>query len=165
MPLTLEGSCRCGAVRFTCQSHTPQPYQRCYCSICRKTAGGGGYAINLGADAGTLKIEDPRKAIRVFNAEIRDDGGQCETSTGERSFCSRCATALWLFSPEWPELVHPFASAIDSELAVPPSRVHLMLRFKPSWVEVNQGPHDACFDLYPQQSLEDWHKQRHLWVD
>jgi len=25
---------------------------RCYCSICRKTAGGGGYAINLGASTG-----------------------------------------------------------------------------------------------------------------
>ena len=42
---TLEGSCHCGAVRFSVKSHTPQPYMHCYCSICRKTAGGGGYAI------------------------------------------------------------------------------------------------------------------------
>ncbi|MGZ3375900.1 MAG: GFA family protein [Phenylobacterium sp.] len=165
MPLTLEGSCRCGAVHFTVQSHTPQPYQRCYCSICRKTAGGGGYAINLGADAATLKIEDPSRTIRVYRAEIEREDGHCEVSTGERNFCSACATALWLFSPEWPELVHPFASAIDSELPVPPSRVHLMLRYKPSWVEVNRGPHDACFELYPTQSIEDWHRQRHLWID
>jgi hypothetical protein len=165
MPMTLEGSCRCGAVRFACDSHTPQPYQRCYCSICRKTDGGGGYAINLGAEARTLKIEDPAKAIRVFRAEIRDDDGHCEVSTGERSFCAQCATALWLFSPEWPDLVHPFASAIDSDLPVPPSRVHLMLRFKPSWVVPNLGPDDATFDLYPTDSLEDWHKARGLWVD
>ena len=165
MPLPLEGSCRCGAVRFTCESHTPQPYQRCYCSICRKTDGGGGYAINLGAQARTLKVEDPAKAIQIFRAEIHDDDGRCEISTGERSFCSQCATALWLFSPEWPELVHPFASAIDSDLPVPPSRVHLMLRFKPSWVELNLGPEDATFDLYPTDSLEDWHKARGLWVE
>ncbi|THD67124.1 GFA family protein [Phenylobacterium sp.] len=166
MPQTLEGSCRCGAVRFTVESHTPQPYQRCYCSICRKTAGGGGYAINLGADATTLAIEDPDKAIRVFRAEIRDDeSGRCEVSTGERNFCSQCATALWLFSPEWADLVHPFASAIDSELPVPPSKVHLMLQYKPGWVAVNQGPGDACFDLYPKESIEDWHKSRGLWVD
>jgi len=166
MPLPLEGSCRCGAVRFTVESHTPQPYQRCYCSICRKTAGGGGYAINLGADAKTLKVEDPDKTIRVFRAEIRDDDdGCCEVSTGERSFCSRCATALWLFSPEWPDLVHPFASAIDSDLPVPPSKVCLMLKYKPGWVVVNPGEGDACFDLYPKQSLEDWHRSRGLWVD
>ena len=47
MPMRLEGSCRCGAVRFALDSHTPYPYQRCYCSICRKSAGGGGYAINI----------------------------------------------------------------------------------------------------------------------
>ena len=164
MPVLLKGSCRCGAVRFTCDSHTPQPYQLCYCSICRKTAGGGGYAINLGADEATLKIEDPGHAIAVFRAEIADGEGHCEVSTAERNFCARCATALWLFSPEWPELIHPFASCIDSDLPVPPSRVHMMLEFKPSWVVVNRGPDDALFDLYPEQSLEDWHRSRGLWV-
>jgi hypothetical protein len=51
--MLLEGSCHCGAVSFRVESETPYPYQACYCSICRKTAGGGGYAINLGADANT----------------------------------------------------------------------------------------------------------------
>ena len=44
MPMRLEGSCRCSAISFSVDSHTPYPYQRCYCSICRKSAGGGGYA-------------------------------------------------------------------------------------------------------------------------
>lgn len=165
MPLTLKGSCRCGAVHFTVDSHTPVPYQRCYCSICRKTAGGGGYAINLGADSASLKVQDPAGAIRVFRAEIGRDDGTCERSTGERSFCSVCAAALWLYSPEWPRLVHPFASAIDSDLPAPPSSVHLMLRFKPSWVQIDLGPDDQGFERYPEQSLEDWHKRRGLWVD
>ena len=165
MPMTLEGSCRCGAVHFSCRSHTPQPYQLCYCSICRKTAGGGGYAINLAADARTLAVRDPDKAIAVFRAEIRQDDGRCELATGERNFCSRCATALWLFSPEWPDLVHPFASAIDSDLPTPPSRVHLMLKFKPLWVKPRQEPGDEMFDLYPKLSIDDWHRERGLWID
>lgn len=49
MPMLLKGSCRCGSVRFEVQSHTPVPYQLCYCSICRKQQGGGGYAINPSA--------------------------------------------------------------------------------------------------------------------
>lgn len=165
MPLNIRGSCRCGAVHFNCDSHTPVPYQRCYCSICRKTAGGGGYAINLGADARTLKVSDPDKAIRVYRAEIRQADGLCELSTGERSFCSVCATALWLFSPEWPDLVHPFASAIDSDLPPAPSTVHMMLKFKPTWVELQLGEGDLQFDEYPRESLEDWHKGEGLWVD
>ena len=165
MPVTLKGSCRCGAVHFSCDSHTAQPFQRCYCSICRKTAGGGGYAINLGADADTLKVDDPAGAICIFRAEIVKADGACELSTAERSFCSLCATALWLSSPEWPQLIHPFASAIDTDLPTPPSSVHLMLRFKASWAEPELGKGDKTFDLYPEQSLEDWHKSRGLWVE
>src|SRR6195952_2198438 len=100
MPINLEGSCRCGAVTFSVASNTPHPYQRCYCSICRKTAGGGGYAINIMGDARTLSVKGKR-AQRIYRAEIcDDDGGNCETSSGERNFCSKCASALWMFSPE-----------------------------------------------------------------
>jgi hypothetical protein len=164
MPMKLEGSCRCGAVRFSCESSTPVPYQRCYCSICRKTAGGGGYAINLGGISATLKVEAAEGAVGVYRAELLKDDGACEVSTGERNFCARCATALWLYDPTWPELVHPFASAIDTELPVPPVTTHLMLRFKPAWVKPQVADGDACFDLYPDQSLEQWHKSNGVWA-
>ncbi len=162
MTITLEGSCRCGAVRFRVESHAPYPYQRCYCTICRKTAGGGGYAINLSAVTDTLQVRG-REAIGVYRAEI-DRGGQCELSEGERNFCTRCATALWMYDPSWPELIHPFASAIDTDLPVPPSRVHLLLEFKASWVVIQQSDGDQLFDGYPDQSIEDWHRERGLWV-
>jgi hypothetical protein len=164
MPMTLQGSCRCGAVRFTIESHTPYPYQLCYCSICRKTAGGGGFAINIMGIAKTLSIKG-RKAARIYRAVVCDDNGDnCETSTGERNFCSKCGSALWLFSPEWPELVHPFASVIDTPLPVPPVRTHLMLKYKASWVEPVIGKSDLQFQEYPELSIEDWHRRHHLWV-
>jgi len=69
MPMRLEGSCRCGAISFSVDSHTPYPYQRCYCSICRKSAGAGGYAINIMGRADTLKVKGKR-AFGVWNAPI-----------------------------------------------------------------------------------------------
>ncbi|HEX4027431.1 MAG TPA: GFA family protein [Rhizomicrobium sp.] len=164
MPRKLEGSCRCGAVHFSVESQAPYPYQLCYCSICRKTAGGGGFAINLSGRSKSLKVRG-RKAIGVFRARIEDETGHCETSTGERSFCTRCGTALWLYDPGWPELVHPFASAIDTRLPVPPSRVHLMLKFKAPWVRPDIGRGDGKFQLYPKQSIEEWHRRRGLWIE
>jgi hypothetical protein len=163
MPTALEGSCRCGAVRFTLASHSPYPYQLCYCSICRKTAGGGGFAINIMGVADSLEVKG-RRAIGVYRARIDDEDGRCEISTGERNFCRRCASALWLFDPSWPDLVHPFASIIDTPLPVPPARTHLMLRYKASWVKPAIGRKDLAFDLYPEQSIEQWHKQRGLWI-
>lgn len=164
MPVALEGSCRCGAVRFRLASHTPQPYQLCYCTICRKTAGGGGYAINIMGDSNTLEVTG-KDAIGIYQAEIANEHGICERSEGRRHFCTRCSSALWLWDPRWSDLVHPFASAIDTPLPIPPERVHLMLRYKAEWVEPDIGPHDQTFDLYPEQSIEDWHRSRGLWID
>jgi hypothetical protein len=164
MPMMLEGSCRCGAVRFTVASHTPHPYQLCYCGICRKTAGGGGFAINIMGVAGTLEVRG-RKALGVYRAKIRGDDGKCEISSGQRHYCRRCASALWLYDESWPELVHPFASCIDTPLPVPPVRTHLMLRYKASWVKPVIGKKDLAFDLYPEQSIEQWHRHHGLWIE
>ena len=129
MPMRLEGSCRCGAISFSVDSHTPYPYERCYCSICRKSAGGGGYAINIMGLADTLRVKGKR-ALGVWNAPIEGHKG-----SADRHYCKRCGTPLWVSDEQWPELVHPFASAIDTELPKAPSTVHLLLRDKASWVE------------------------------
>jgi hypothetical protein len=69
---------------------------------------------------------------------MKDEGDKrAHRSTAERHFCSQCGSGLWLFSPEWPELIHPFASAIDTPLPVPPQHTHLMLGSKAPWVEVD----------------------------
>lgn len=165
MPMLLKGSCRCGKISFEVQSHTPVTYQLCYCSICRKQQGGGGYAINLGALNETMTI-DGKDYLGIYRAKIVDDEReQCEVSTGERNFCTACGSALWLYDPSWPDLVHPFASAIDTALPVAKERVHLMLKYKASWVEPDIRDGDRSFDLYPEESIADWHKARGLWVD
>ncbi|UCI05416.1 GFA family protein [Mesorhizobium sp. B1-1-8] len=165
MPVLLKGSCRCGAVHFEVQSHTPVPFMLCYCSICRKQQGGGGFAINLGADYETLNVRG-RRSLGFFRAEIEDDEHpQCEISTGERNFCRKCGAALWLYDPTWPDLVHPFASAIDSDLSIPPEKVHLMLKYKANWVEPEIGKNDKVFDVYPEESIADWHRRTGMWVD
>jgi hypothetical protein len=164
LTLTLDGSCRCTKVRFSVESHAPYPYQLCYCSICRKTAGGGGFAINLSAVSDTLKIKG-EDALGLFRADIRQEDSACKTSTGERRFCTGCGTALWLYDPQWPDIVHPFASAIDTPLPVPPSKTHLLLKFKADWVIPDVGANDLTFQAYPKESLADWHKRHSLWID
>lgn len=157
--MKLKGSCHCGRVHFSCEADAPVPYLRCYCSICRKTAGGGGYAINLGARHDTLEVQG-REHLSVYPARIREDDGSVRQSTGQRHFCKHCGSALWLYDPSWPELVHPLASAIDTPLPEPPENVHILLDSKANWVKVADGPHDKHFAQYPDESLAQWH-QRH----
>ena len=116
----LKGSCHCGAVHFSLESSQPYPFNQCYCSVCRKTAGGGGYAINLGGDFETLKV-DGGENLSVYQALVENtETGQKIRSPGKRHFCKLCGSALWLWDPRWPELVHPFASAVDTDLPAPP---------------------------------------------
>lgn len=154
--MRLEGSCHCGQVRFSLESAHPYPFNLCYCSICRKTAGGGGFAINLGGQADTLEVVG-EEHVAVYHVE--GPGG--ESPLG-RHFCSRCGSMLWVWDSRWPDLIHPFASAVDTPLPVPPDRVHLMLASKADWVQPVAGPEDQCFEEYPDDSIADWHRRKGL---
>lgn len=157
--MRLEGSCHCGAVRFSVESPHPHPFNLCYCSICRKTAGGGGFAINLSGDHATLEVQG-REHLRVYQALLRRAGDdEPRRSTAERHFCGRCGSALWLWDPRWPKLVHPFASAIDTPLPRPPERTHLLIDSKAEWVDVHADPQDKLFDEYPDESIAQWHER------
>lgn len=154
--MKLEGSCHCRAVRFSLESDAPVPFQRCYCGICRKAGGGGGYLINLGGHADTLQVTG-REHVRVYRATVERDGKRMQ-SDHERHFCQHCGTHLWAFNPRWPELVHPVAGAIDTPLPVPPHTRHMMVGSKANWLEIHPQPDDVVCDAYPDTSLADWHK-------
>jgi hypothetical protein len=149
-------------VRFTLESAHPYPFNLCYCSICRKTAGAGGFAINLGGQNSTLQVEGLDN-VATYRARLGGQAtGATELSLAERRFCKTCGSALWAWDPRWPELVHPFASAIDTPLPVPPERTHLMLGSKASWVTPGIGAGDRYHDGYPQESIADWHARHGL---
>ncbi len=97
--MKLRGSCHCRAIRFSLDSPTPYPYQACYCSICRKTAGGGGYAINLGGDSSSLEVEGEEN-LSVYRARVQDpEDPEVKVSPVRRHFCRRCGSALWVYDP------------------------------------------------------------------
>lgn len=154
--MQLEGSCHCGKVSFTVESPHPCPFNLCYCSICRKTAGDGGFAINLGADHSSLKVQGS-KYLSIYHPTTDGD-----KNLSGRHFCSHCGSALWVYDSRCPELVHPFASAIDTQLPKPPECNHMMLASKAGWVEPNVGEQDRCFNEYPDESLAAWHQRLDL---
>ena len=127
--MRLEGSCHCRAVSFSVEAHSPVPYMHCYCSICRKTAGGGGYAINLGADATTLKVRG-RKHVGIYHAVLREAGQRATRSPAARHFCRECGSALWLWDPRWPEL--DVLTRRDAKRWPSPGRLSFYLLARPS---------------------------------
>ncbi|KAK2752829.1 hypothetical protein FQN55_005961 [Onygenales sp. PD_40] len=196
MPMKLEGSCQCGGVEFTLQSHTPIPYALCACSICRKVGGYMG-SVNLGGIAESLNITKGKELIkyvvikskptlicsdgynftayghanlfiktRKYNAiKNRGQPGKEESRcSSERNFCSNCSAMLWLWDRQWPELIHPFASAIDTELPVPEEMVCVLADSKVPWARWPEGK-KVVYEGYPEESLEGYHKKNGGWVE
>jgi hypothetical protein len=149
--MLLKGSCHCRAVRFSLRSETPYPYMWCYCSICRKTAGGGGYAINIMGRNATLKVSG-EKDLSVYRAK---------RAGGKRYFCGKCGSALWVWDKRWPEWIYPFASAIDTKLPIPPKRERqlIFLGSRANWPRLPEG---RRFSSYPKEAIIDWHRKRGL---
>jgi hypothetical protein len=99
--------------------------------------------------ADTLKVKGKTRSYRATR------GG------GERRFCPRCASALWVWDKRWPEWVYPFASAIDTPLPkpAPKERQLIFLGSKANWAEVPAGKR---FREYPKEAIIDWHRKRGL---
>ncbi|MEC9329447.1 MAG: GFA family protein [Pseudomonadota bacterium] len=153
--MKISGSCHCQAVKYSVESDGWYPYQKCYCTICRKTSGGEGYAINLSADASSLQVEGEQH-LQIYQAILLRNGRQ-KKSEHRRMFCRNCGSHLWASHSAWPELLHPLASSVDSELPTAPCYTHIMLGSKASWVRTFATGQDLCFDDYPEESIAEWH--------
>ncbi|KAK2755894.1 hypothetical protein FQN54_005690 [Arachnomyces sp. PD_36] len=164
MPMKLNGSCQCGGVEFSLDSQTPVPYQLCACSICRKVGGYSG-SVNLGGIADSLNVSKGKELIKKYTA-IKDRGTPHEElCSSERNFCSNCSTMLWLWDRHWPELIHPFASAIDTELPSPDEMVCVKGDSKPKWVRWPEGEKKVHQGFGSDGSIEEWHKRKGVWVE
>jgi len=120
--------------------------------------------VNLGAHAKTLEIEG-KENIAVYNAVMNRGTKKERRTTSERNFCSKCSAMLWLYDSDWPELLHPFSTAIDSpELPEPEEMVCLMLDSKPAYVRLPEG-NKKVYDKYPSDSIEAWHKKHNCFVE
>jgi len=140
------------------------PYQLCLCSICRKVGGTGG-SINLGAHAHTLQITKGKENISIYKAVLNRDTPEETRASSERHFCSKCSAMLWLWDETWPELLHPFASAIDEpDLKVREEMTVFMTGSAPAYVRLPDGK-KKLFGEYPEVSLEEWHKEHNEYVE
>ena len=71
---------------------------------------------------------------------------------------------LWLWDKTWPELIHPFASAIDTDLLAPEEMVCVKADSKPDWVRWPEGK-KSIHEHYGEASIESWHKQQGLFIE
>ncbi|WWC64462.1 uncharacterized protein I303_107072 [Kwoniella dejecticola CBS 10117] len=170
MPVLLEGSCHCKAIKYTVESNTPVPYALCQCSICRK-AGGYMGSVNIMGNTKTLKIIRGEDKIKKYTAVKTFDENDIpkERWNSERAFCPECSSMLWCYDDQWPDWIYPFASSIDKPDPLPsiPEGAHLMAIKRDSCSPTLPIPEGAkAYQGYPPgKGIEEWHKTNGVWVD
>ncbi|WVQ86175.1 hypothetical protein IAT38_008343 [Cryptococcus sp. DSM 104549] len=164
MPVLLEGSCYCKAVKFT--------VELCQCSVCRKVGGYMG-TVDIMANAKTLNIIRGKDKIKVYHAAVsfNEDDSPKEMGDINRSFCTECSTMLWNARDQFPSWIYPFASAIDKPdplPSIPESTTLIVIMREPSScpedVPLPEGA-TVYETLGPGNGIEDWHKTHGAWVD
>ena len=157
--MLLEASCHCKKISFSCEASAPVPFLKCYCSICRKLNGSGGYGINIGADFTSIELVG-EESIDVYHPTTKTHYSSPGIGkVSGRHFCRYCSSGLWNWNECWPELFHPYPSIIETELPLAPSTTHIMLNYKAQWVKLNEKDSDKYFDEYPDESLSQWHER------
>ncbi len=117
----MEGSCWCGAVRFTVR----EPFVRlsfCHCTSCKRISGGVGTA-NGRSRTEWIEVQEGRDRLTTY----QPDEGSAKT------FCSVCGSNL--FGGGWPESEECSVrlSAIDDGLGDRRPELHTYVRSVASW--------------------------------
>jgi len=119
-----EGSCCCGAVRFSV-SRSPRMAAECHCTRCRKV-GGTPFAL---VDADSVEIVSGREHIATYLPE--------PSFKYKRCFCERCGSSLGEILSEWDVLPVPL-NVFDQDPGVP-IRFHEHVASKGSWAVIPDG--------------------------
>ena len=116
----------------------------------------GGFAINLGADAATLKVEG-EEHVRTYHARLHDEGDAAEPGRAQVLRHVRLgALALG------PALAGSRASARLGDRHAPAgaARAHPPHARQPRALgRALRRAEDKTFDEYPDESLADWHRR------
>jgi hypothetical protein len=119
----MNGSCNCGAVRFTL-TETPAEPTACHCSQCRRQSGHYFASANV-----------PKAAVQLLGAEHITWYRSSEKV--RRGFCSRCGSALF-----WEPVFHDWTSvalgALDRPTRLRLER-HIFVAHKGDYYDIADG--------------------------
>lgn len=114
------GSCLCGAVQFEISGGF-DAFFLCHCSRCRKNSGSA-HGANLFATGATIDWLSGKEMVARF---------RLPETRHERSFCSRCGSALPVEQMDGALLVVP-AGSLDGSVAIRPT-AHICCASRAEW--------------------------------
>lgn len=118
-----QGSCLCGAIRFTLDGELSAP-RYCYCTYCTKFTGTSPATWAMG-ESSKIDVTTSMKTLAKY------DSGR-----GLRCFCARCGSPVWFESHDYPEITAIPLGVLDDD-EVPRPEMHIFVGSKPDWCAIS----------------------------
>lgn len=127
-PLSVSGSCHCGAVQFEVQLLHSEVVN-CHCKTCQKLSGSAFIAYMIG-DPQHYRLTTGAEALRHYPSSPQV----------QRPFCGTCSSSLPIVDARVQQVFIP-ASLIDRGLEdlSPHVSVHMFMAENPPWHQVGDG--------------------------
>lgn len=99
-PITLEGGCHCGGVRFSVKASADAEIQSCNCSICSKT--------------GFIHLIVPKSSFFLTKGESMLTCYQFNTRVAKHLFCCRCGVKSFYVPRSNPDGISVNVNCLDT---------------------------------------------------
>ena len=120
---TTDGSCLCGAIRFTIET-PPKWVAHCHCSMCRR-AHGAPFVTWVGVETAAFRLVGGADVLRTY----------ASSADATREFCGTCGASLFWRDVRHPEVVDVTLGTLDAEPEQLPV-AHIWFAHKASWVRI-----------------------------
>lgn len=121
-----QGSCLCGAVRFS--AALPAKWvAHCHCSYCRR-AHGAAFVTWAGFVADRVSIADDAGALHWY----------ASSPGAERASCGRCGSPMFFRSQRWPDELHVARALFTAAADLVPT-VHVFYENQVPWASVDDA--------------------------
>lgn len=123
--MTLTGSCRCGAVRYTLAQDVMPPVYCCHCLDCQSWSGSA-FTQQAVAREDALSVVGETAIYRFTNPS---------GSTSTQHVCPMCHTRVWNTNTARPGIALIRAGTLDASDTLIP-RAHIWVKRKQPWVTI-----------------------------
>ena len=121
----IEGSCRCGACRYTIALDVPPPVYACHCHICQRFSGSA-FSVQALVREEALTVTGP---IIVYEKVTED-------RTSVQRYCGECCARIYNTNTRRPGIAVVRAGTLDrSEELV--CRAHIFTNYRQRWVTLD----------------------------
>jgi hypothetical protein len=139
----IAGQCECGLIQFEISGEV-EDFSHCHCSQCRRMHGAA-YASFAGVSKESFILQSGASDLASYRS----------SNNGERTFCPRCGSNIFVALDDEPDTLYVAMGVIDGHPPLPPG-YHIYVGSKAPWHDIDDDLRQ--YDKAPADEETDTHQ-------